>query len=315
MVPGSIRGHSPDGQGIGIGTRICWWARASRRAGCRGRMGYIRDVVGARELLANLTIREIKGKYRRTVFGQLWSLVNPLVLMLIYTFVFAFIFRVTPPPGDPSGLDVFPLWLLCGLLPWIFFSNVLSIGTGSIVDNAPLIQKVYFPRLVLPLSVVASGFYTWIFEMAVLAIALSVAGAFVLPWLPLVLVAMVLMALFTAGVALLMSIANVHFRDTQHLLTLLLQLWMYLSPIIYPLTMVRDLSDRIGPVLGTPITLEGIYWANPMVPFTEVFRSLLYDADWPDPMAFGMCAAWAVVAIALGMLAFRRADRNLAEAL
>src|SRR3546814_661038 len=114
-------------------------------------MGYIRDVVGARELLANLTIREIKGKYRRTVFGQLWSLVNPLVLMLIYTFVFAFIFRVSPPPGSPSGLDIFPLWLLCGLLPWIFFSNVVSLGTGSIVDNAPLIQKVYFPRLVLPL--------------------------------------------------------------------------------------------------------------------------------------------------------------------
>ena len=278
-------------------------------------MSYLKDVVASRELLVNLTSREIRGKYRRTIFGQLWSLVNPIALMLIYTFVFGFIFRVSPPPGDPSGVDVFPLWLLCGLLPWVFFSSAVSIGTGSIVDNAGLITKVYFPRVVLPIASVAAGAWSWVFEMAVLVIALSIVGAFVLPWLPLVIVAMVLLAMFAAGVALLLSIANVYFRDTRHLLALVLQIWMYLSPIIYPMTLVREQSEMIGGLFGTGITLEGIYSLNPMVPFVEVFRNLLYDNRWPDPAAFGISAAWAVGALLLGVLAFRRADRNLAEAI
>ena len=84
-------------------------------------MRYLKEVLSARELLANLTLREIRGKYRRTIFGQLWSLANPLALMVIYTFVFWLIFRVQPEPGDPSGLDVFALWLLSGLLAWTFF--------------------------------------------------------------------------------------------------------------------------------------------------------------------------------------------------
>ena len=278
-------------------------------------MGYLKDVVGARELLVNMTLREIRGKYRRTVFGQLWSLVNPLALMLIYTFVFGFIFRVQPDAGDPSGVNAFPLWLLCGLLPWIFFANGAGLGAASIVDNAGLIQKVYFPRVVLPLSVVAASAWNWVFEMAVLVVALSIVGAFVLPWIPLVLVAMVLMVMFTGGFALLVSIANVHFRDTQHFLSLILQIWMYLSPIIYPLSLVQTESAKIGGLFGTPITIEGIYTLNPMVHFIELFRNLLYDNRWPDPSTWLICAAWSVGLLIAGILAFRSAERDLAEAL
>lgn len=278
-------------------------------------MGYLNDVVGARELLANLTLREIRGKYRRTVFGQLWSLVNPIALMLIYTFVFGFIFRITPEPGDPSGIDVFPLWLLCGLLPWIFFANGAGLGAASLVDNAGLIQKVYFPRVVLPLSVVAASAWNWVFEMVVLVIALSIVGAFVLPWLPLLLVVMALLAIFTGGFALLISIANVHFRDTQHFLSLVLQIWMYLSPIIYPMSLVRTESEKLGGLFGTSITIEGIYALNPMVHFIDVFRALLYDNRWPDPMSLLLCVVWSFGLMIAGVLAFRSADRNLAEAL
>lgn len=159
-------------------------------------MNYIKELVASRELLVNLTMREIKGKYKRTVFGQLWSLVNPLALMVIYTFVFALIFRITPEPGDPSGVDVFALWLLCGLLPWIFFANVLTQGVNSLVGNAGLIQKVAFSRVVLPFSQVASSAYNWLFEMTVLIVALSIVGAVVLPWIPLLLVAMLLLGMF-----------------------------------------------------------------------------------------------------------------------
>lgn len=278
-------------------------------------MNYFKELLASRELLVNLSLREIKGKYKRTIFGQLWSLANPLATMLIYTFIFGFIFRVPVAPGDPSGVDAFPLWLLCGLLPWLFFANVVSTGAGSLVGNANLIQKVYFARVVLPLSQVGAIGFNWLFEMAVLIIAVTVVGAFVWPWLPLVLLTMILLAMFAAGVALILSIMNVYFRDTEHLLGIVLQIWMYLSPIIYPVTLVKTQSDSLGGILGSNITLLDIYTANPMVHFIGVFRNLLYDNRFPDPGSLLTCAIWAVAALAIGLFVFRRNEKGLAEAL
>jgi len=278
-------------------------------------MRYLKEILAARELLFNLTLREVRGKYKRTIFGQLWSLANPLALMLIYTFVFGFIFRITPAPGDPSGLDVFALWLLCGLLPWTFFANVVNQGLNSLVANANLIQKVSFKRIVLPLSLVGAAGYNWLFEMAVLVIALSIVGAFVLPWLPLLIVIMFLLMVFAAGVALMLSIANVYFRDTQYFLSIILQMWLYLTPIIYPLSLVQEQSNRIGGLFGSPITIEGIFTVNPLVHFVEVFRNLLYDNRWPDLSDWLVCVAWAVGALVVGVMVFRRNERRLAEVL
>jgi lipopolysaccharide transport system permease protein len=257
----------------------------------------------------------VRGKYKRTVFGQLWSLANPLALMLIYTFVFGLIFRIQPDKGDPSGLDVFALWLLCGLLPWTFLAAVVNVGVGSLVSNAGLIQKVAFSRIVLPLSLVGSAAYNWLFEMAVLVIALSIVGAFVLPWIPLTLVIMVLLTIFAAGIALMLSVANVYFRDTQYFASILLQMWMYLSPVIYPVSMVRDVSADLGGLFGSSITLQNIYHLNPMEHFINVFRNLLYDNRMPTASEWLICLAWALVSFAIGMVVFRRNERNLAEAL
>jgi lipopolysaccharide transport system permease protein len=174
---------------------------------------------------------------------------------------------------------------------------------------------VHFSRLVLPLSNVAATGYNWLFEMAVLLIALSIAGAFVVPWIPLMLVTMVLLALFGAGLALMLSIANVYFRDTANFVGILLQIWMYLTPIIYPLNLVQDLSDRAGPLFGTDLTLYEVFKWNPMENFVEVFRQLLYDNRWPDGGAFLACVVWAFVIFAIGLAVFRRHEKNLAEAL
>jgi lipopolysaccharide transport system permease protein len=278
-------------------------------------MNYLKEVWGSRELLFNLTSREVRGKYKRTIFGQLWSLANPLALMLIYTLVFGLLFRSNPLPGDPSGLNVFALWLLCGLLPWTFFSAVVSAGAGSLVDNSNLIQKVSFSRIVLPFSTVGSAAYNWAFEMVVLLVAISIAGGFVLPWVPLVIVAMALLAMFGAGVGLLFAISNVYFRDTQYLLSIVLQLWIYLTPIIYPVYRVADASAKVGPLAGTPITLYGLYDLNPMVHFVTLFRQLMYDNRWPDPVEWLICLCWAFAALGIGMFVFRRNEKRLAEAL
>jgi lipopolysaccharide transport system permease protein len=278
-------------------------------------MNYLKEVWGSRELLLNLTQREIKGKYKRTALGQLWSLANPLALMLIYTLVFSFILRVKPDPGSPSGLNVFALWLLCGLLPWTFLSVVVNTGLGSLVDNANLIQKVYFSRIVLPLSIAGSSAYNWLFEMAVLLIALSIVGGFVLPWIPLLIVAMFLLVLFAAGLTLMLSVANVYFRDTQYFVTLLMQIWMYLSPIIYPESIVQTDSAKIGGLLGTHITVADLYGLNPMEHFVALFRELLYDERWPDGSEWFICAGWAIGSLVIGVLVFRHNERKLAEIL
>ena len=278
-------------------------------------MRYLREVVASRELLVNLTMREIRGKYKRTVFGQLWSLANPLVTMLIFTVVFGFILRIEPDKGDPSGLDIFAVWLLCGLLPWTFFATVLNLGVGSLVSNAGLIQKVHFSRVVLPLSMVGATGFNWLFEMGVLLIVLLAVGSWVLPWVPLTIVVMLLLAVFAAGVALMLSVANVYFRDTQYFVTLLLQIWFYLTPIIYPMSLVRVQSDAVGGIAGTVITVESFYSLNPMVHFTDVFRQLLYDNRWPDLDAFLLCVAWALGTAVVGLIVFRRAEKGLAEAL
>ena len=278
-------------------------------------MSYLKEVLSSRELLVNLTLREVRGKYKRTVFGQLWSLANPLALMVIYTIVFAFILRVEPEPGDPSGLNVFAVWLLCALLPWTFFANVVTSGAGSLIANAGLIQKVAFSRIVLPLSLVGSSIYNWLFEMGVLLIVLVIIGSFVWPWIPLLLVIMFLLAVFAAGVALMLAIANVYFRDTQWFLGIILQMWMYLTPIIYPASLVTQQSERVGYLFGTGLTVDFIYNLNPMTHFVEVFRNMLYDNRWPDPTEWLICALWAVASLFIGVVVFKRNENNLAEAL
>jgi len=272
-------------------------------------MSYIRELIASRELLANLTMRDVKGKYRRTVFGQLWSLINPLALMLVYTIVFSFIFRANPEPGDPSGLDVYPLWLMSALLPWLFFTRVVNGGITTLVSNAGLIKKVYFPRVVLPLAVVGSTGFTWLNEMGLLAIVLLIFGAWVLPWLPLVVIFMILLALFAAGVAMLLSIANVYFRDIQHFTTILLQLWMYLTPIIYPVALVENVAADKGEWILT------VYRLNPMERFAAAFRDLLYNNRFPALDDTLVCIVVGVSVFALGFWAFVRNEKKLAEVL
>jgi lipopolysaccharide transport system permease protein len=245
----------------------------------------------------------------------LWSLANPLALMAVYTFVFAFVFRISPGAGDPSGVKVFALWLLCGLLPWTFFARSLNVGVMSLVSNEALITKVYFARVVLPISGVTAIAYNFLFEMGVLLIALLIAGAAVYQTLPYLAIALVLLFLFAVGLALILSILNVYFRDAEHLVTIVLQLWIYLTPVIYPVSLVATQSDKVGPLFGTDITLLGIYSSNPMVQFMELFRAILYDVRVPDGQTLLLCTAWALVALTVGILIYSRKDKNLAEAL
>lgn len=267
-------------------------------------------LVSSRDLLINLTAREVKGKYKRTALGQIWSLVNPLAQMLIYSLVFGFVLRARPAPGDPSGIDVFALWLTAALLPWLLFSTALTSGMQAIISNENLIKKVYFPRSSLVVSAALAALFTSFFEMSVLVIVLYLFGANPTFYLPLAVVAMLLYTALGLGFGLMLSVANVYFRDTQHFVNIFMQVWFYLTPIVYPITLIASRADDSG-----HHWMLTLYRLNPTERFTELFRNLLYDNRLPTLGTSLYCVLVPAVVLVLGFAVFGRFEGKLAEEL
>ncbi|WP_199423598.1 ABC transporter permease [Actinotalea solisilvae] len=270
-----------------------------------------------RELLLNLTAREVKGRYKRTALGNLWSLINPIATMAIYTVVFGVFMRVQIEPSR-TGLHVFALWLMCALIPWGFFAAAISGGLTSVVANANLVKKVFFPREVLVASTVFALDVTTAIELGVLATALLLFGNMVLPWLPMALVLLLLLTGFALGIALMLAVANVYFRDTEHFAAILLQIWLYATPIIYPMEYVVRAQESLNGWLAQwdlSFPLVGLWELNPMYHFTNAFRSIFYDTVWPSGEDMLWCVGSAVVALVIGVRVFRRFEPRLAEEL
>lgn len=271
-------------------------------------MSTLSDIRRSRDLLVNLTLRELRGKYKRSLLGWTWSMLNPLASMLTYTLVFSLILQVELPPGDPSGLDVFPLFLLCGLLPWSFIGNSMTAGMESLIGNANLVKKVYFPREVLVASTVASFLVTFLIELGVLVVALLIAGNLVLPWLLLAVPLVAVQCAFALGLALLLSVTNVYFRDMRHIVGIVLQVWFYLTPIVYPISYVTEHTEDRGWMLD-------LYKLNPMTAFVEAYRDLLYDLRFPAVGDVCVIVAWSAAALVGGIALFRKLEPRLAEEL
>ncbi len=266
------------------------------------------NFAAARSLLINLTLRENRSKYKRSALGWAWSMINPLATMLVFTFVFRLVFRIAPPTGDPSGLSNFGFFLICGLLPWNFLSAGLTGATGSVVANAGLIKKVYFTRAVLPASSVLSWNTNLLIELGVLSLALLFVGQFVFLYLPAALVVITLQMFFVLGIGLALSALNVYFRDVEHFLTILLLLWFYATPIIYPIDLVLQNEMITGP-------LRTIYLLNPMVHFTEAYRAIFYHVRSPGADTFLYMFLSAAVTMTFGLWLFRKLEAKFAEEL
>lgn len=271
-------------------------------------MSTLSELRSSRELLVNLTLREIRGKYKRTALGQLWSLLNPAAQMATYSLVFGFFLVSRVGPGNPSGLHVFAIWLSTGLLPWLFFNNVVTGAMGSMVNNANLILKVYFPREVLVVSNALSWLYTHVIEMAVLVVVIYLFGGNPTIYLPLTALFVVLLGCFALGLGFMLAIANVYFRDTQHFVAIALQLLFYMTPIVYPPSVVEKYKNTHG-------ALVYIYKLNPLERFSEIFRNTLYDNRWPSLTNSLYVVIVSLVVLVLGQAVFRRFAGALAEEL
>ena len=264
------------------------------------------ELLESRNLLWNLTLRELRSKYRRSFLGWAWSLLNPLSNMLIYTFVFGVVFGAKAPIGRPSGLNVYALYLLCGILPWGFFSQVTNLGMNALLSNASLVRKVAFARETLVISQVIFCFVQWSIEMSLLAVALIIAGSPIIPWLPVAILLMVCLAVYAAGFALALSAAAVFFRDLRYLWSILVQVMFFATPIIYT-------PDRLqGKIPGS---IEFILTWNPMAVFILTFRHMLYGGAAPNWTEMLYVVVISVAVFFAGWAIFTRLSRRVAEEL
>lgn len=266
----------------------------------------IKRVADSHELLWNLTLRELRTKYRRSVLGWAWSMLNPLATVAIYSFVFGVLFKAEAPVGEHSGVKVFAVYLLCGLLPWNFFLLVTNTGMQSMLANAALVRKVAFPREVLVFANSLHGVVQFSIEMGLLTVALLVAGSIFIPWIPVVLIQMVLLTLFASGLALALAASNVYFRDLGYLWQIFTQVWFFATPIVYAPTL---LEGRV------PSWVQHILDFNPMAVFVQGFRRSMYDGVFPGWDNLFACLIVACISMVLGWSLFTRLSRRFAEEL
>lgn len=231
----------------------------------------LRELGRAREILGNLVRKEVKVKYKGSLLGMVWSMANPILYLAVFTLVFGIVL--------PRGVPNFAIYLLTGLLAWNLFAGTMGMAARSVVDNGNLVNKVYFPREVLPLSTIGTALVDFAFQAVVLA-AFMVAFRYDFLGINLLLLPLsfVALLLFTTALALFVSALNVKYRDTQHLLTLALLLWFWFTPIVYPSGLLyEELAAR--EVFG--ISAFHLALANPMTGIVMGFQRALYKVVAP----------------------------------
>ncbi len=254
----------------------------------------IRNAYSHRELIFSFAVRDIKARYKQTALGVAWSLIQPLSMMIVFTLVFS-LFAKVPSDGIP-----YPVFAYSALIFWTFFSNTISAGTTAMTSNGALIRKIYFPRETLLLSILLAGLLdlgiaSMLFGGMILyyKIALTAAALWVIP-----LVA--LQMLLALGVISLTSAAHVNFRDIGHGLPLLIQLWMFATPVAYPISVI-------------PEWLKPLYLLNPMAPIIDGYRRAIILGTRPDLEALALSAVITLTLTVTALAIFKRAEGTFAD--
>lgn len=266
------------------------------------------DAVKRRDLLWNLTLRELRAKYRKSFLGWTWSLLNPLTVVLTYGFAFGVVLGAEAPVGTASGVKNFAFFLLSGTLPWGFFSMLTGIGMSSLVGNAGLVKKVAFPRHLLVYAQSLFALTQFSIEIGVLSVVMLIAGVGVLPFIPVTAYMMLMLMVFATGVALILASLNVYFRDLNYLWQVVIQVYFFLIPIIYS---PESMKDRLQ---SHPFILNVLEW-NPMAVYIRGFRHTLYDGAAPTTTRLVAMFVYALAMFALGQVVFNKLNRRLAEEL
>lgn len=252
----------------------------------------IKELYRYREMLKSLVRKDLRTRYKGSALGFLWTFVNPLLQLVVYTIVFSTVMRI--------NIDKFYMFLFVGLIPWIFFANSLQVSAGAILSNKNLVKKIYFPREILPLSVVTSGLMNLLFSFIIVFVALIISKigiAKAIVYLPIVIM---VEYVFTLGLSFLVSALNVYFRDLEHILGILIMGWFYFTPLIFPVEMI-------------PNEYLKYFFLNPMTPIIVSFKDILYYGKAPDLTMLGISLLMSLLLTIFSFNVFKVLQKNFAE--
>ena len=253
----------------------------------------VKEIWGYRSMIRSLVHKDLRGRYQASVLGFLWTFIVPLCQLLVYTVVFSIILR--------SNVEKFYLYLFVALIPWNFFSACLAGGASCVVAQQSLVNKIYFPREVVPVAYVTGAFVNMLYcEIVVVAVSLfsGVQFSFLgILCLPLVMAVEYILAL---GITMIMSAINVYFRDLEHILSIISMAWMFMTPIMYDISIV---PERLMP----------IFMLNPMTPIVTAYRDILYAGSVPKLETLGLALGTGLLFLIIGFLVFGKLKRRFSE--
>lgn len=255
----------------------------------------IKELFDYREMIASLVKKDLRGRYKSSVLGFLWTFINPLCQIVVYTLVFSQIFRM--------GVDRYYLFLTVVMIPWVFFSSSILGGAMSVVSQQDLVKKIYFPREVLPISFVTSCFVNMLLSFIVVFVVIAVSGIGInltaLLFLPLVMIIEYLLAL---GITMITSACTVYLRDLEHIMGVVMMAWIYMTPVMYDISYVPD-------------HLLPIFYLNPMTSVAVAYRDILYYKQIPQMQNLLTAVVVGILSLFIGSVIFAKLQKNFVEEL
>lgn len=255
----------------------------------------LKELYQYREMIYSLVKKELRGKYKGSVLGFLWSLLIPLFQLVIYTIVFS-VFMNSP-------IEKFYIFLFVALVPWLFFNSCISSGATSILQQKNLVEKIYFPRMVLPIAYTISYFINMLLSFIIVFAAILISGIgirFGILWyLPIIMLIEFVMGI---GGALLFSALTVYFRDLEYILNIITMAWMYMTPILYSMEQI-------------PESIRSWLFLNPMTAVIIAYRDILYYQQAPDMKTLVYAIVWGIVTLVVGWISFQKLQKNFVEEL
>lgn len=256
-------------------------------------MKTIKEIYSYREMIFSLVRRDLKGRYKGSVLGFLWTFINPLLQLLVYTFVFSVVLR--------NGIKDFYLFLFVALVPWIFFSTTVTGGAGCVLSQKEMVKKIYFPREILPIAYTTSQFINMLLSFLVIFVVLIVSGKGIninaLIYLPIIMLIEYILALSMAMIA---SAITVYFKDLSYILGIVIMAWQFMSPIMYSLEMVPD-------------NIKVFFHLNPMTAVIVAYREILYYGRKPELSTLLQATICGIVLLIIGWGTFGKLKRHFVE--
>ena len=256
-------------------------------------MKHLKEMYEYREMIFSLVKKDLRGRYKGSVLGFMWTFINPLLQLLVFTLVFSIIMR--------ANYEQYYLFLFVALVPWMFFGSSVQDGSTCIMRESNMVKKIYFPREVIPISTVTSAFINMILTFVVVFIVLLISGRGInlvaLLYLPVVMIVEYILCL---GIGLIVSALTVYLRDLQYILGIVVMALQYMTPVMYGSEMVPDWALPI-------------FKANPMTPITEMYRQILYYKEIPHLMSLLYVLGIGIIFIALGFFCFNKLQKGFAE--